>query len=48
MIVGVLVAMPWDEKNSIKHGPGIAVVIVGWALVIFGNSLEFQEKYPII
>lgn len=43
MLVGILVAMPWEQKNNIVGGPSMVAVIMGWVFITFGNSVQFQE-----
>lgn len=43
VIGSFLFVMPWQEKSNICNGPGMAVMMLGWILLIFGNSLEVEE-----
>lgn len=43
IIGSFLFVIPWQEKNSICNGPGLVVMMLGWILLILGNSLEVEE-----
>jgi len=43
ILVGILVAMPWQQKNNIVNGPSMVLIVLGWFSIIFGNSLESSK-----
>ncbi len=39
VLLGMMVALPWQRKACIVDGVGMPLFTAGWAAVVFGNSL---------